>query len=803
MRSIKTGNHTGVLIALLLSACSSGSSVELPALPDNDGFSMQGNGVPGQNGDPNAPDASALAESDVAANTSPLDVAEWLPDTSSGPAQNYVSPSDVELPSDGFGAIDDPNCSDCGDPCEADEDCLSGWCVEGPDGDICTKTCEADCPPGMSCQGVNTGVAEITYICVPDHIYYCRPCSVDSDCTPNLLDSSAHRCLEDQSGAGSFCATACASTLDCPEGGVCKISDVGGESLQLCQPAEGECTCNAAAIAAGASTSCFISGGFGVCSGTRSCTSEGLSPCNALDAAVELCNWVDDDCDGETDEAFPLLGEPCDGDDVDTCVTGEWTCHDGSLICNEWNGPTPEICNGLDDDCDDKIDEGFELVGQACDGDDEDLCAEGTWVCLEGELACNDLSATTFETCNGEDDDCDSNTDEGFPEESLACDGEDPDACTDGTYVCMGGALVCQDDNDGLVELCNDLDDDCDGFVDEAFPTKGSPCDGADSDLCLDGLWACSNDTLACNDDLEAADELCNDFDDVCDDKIDEGWSNKGAPCDGDDDDECLDGSYVCNGTSLVCDDGPEVGQELCNNLDDDCDGQTDEGLVQTCSSQCGAGSESCSGGLWVGCTAPKALTCTDYDTCESTSLCSPNCPSAPQEVCDLLDNDCDGVTDEGHLGDASTLGDFADAWSDLLTFMGEYPEDTNGVVVGKLLPLGDIDWFTIEAKEDLSDFCITDGQDEPIKANLVFNAPGGSEDYEVCACWSSSTSFCAKSSLYCATSNGGSNAILNLSADMNCGSDDVVYLDVQVKPFISLLDYGCDNWTLSWSIDE
>jgi hypothetical protein len=71
---------------------------------------------------------------------------------------------------------------------------------------------------------------------------------------------------------------------------------------------------------------------------------------------------------------------------------------------------------------------------------------------------------------------------------------------------------------------------------------------------------------------------------------------------------------------------GKTPAAETCNGVDDNCNGQTDEGLTQTCSSACGAGVETCQNGQWAACSAPQPAT----------------------EVCDNKDNDCDGQTDEG-----------------------------------------------------------------------------------------------------------------------------------------------------------
>ena len=91
------------------------------------------------------------------------------------------------------------------------------------------------------------------------------------------------------------------------------------------------------------------------------------------------------------------------------------------------------------------------------------------------------------ERCNGVDDDCDGEVDEDWPERGVACDGPDDDACADGTWACdaAGLALVCDEaEEGGREELCNGADDDCDGATDEGLHDP----DG-------DGVWDCPDYT--------------------------------------------------------------------------------------------------------------------------------------------------------------------------------------------------------------------------------------------------------------------------------------------------------------------
>ena len=131
---------------------------------------------------------------------------------------------------------------------------------------------------------------------------------------------------------------------------------------------------------------------------------------------------------------------------------------------------------------------------------------------------------------------------------------------------------------------------------------------------------------LESNSEVDAAPgvETCNGLDDDADGEIDEGLGEL----------QCGEGACTVivpacvEGQDAVC--TPSAGSpESCNGIDDDCDGLVDEDLRRDCNSACGSGLEACSGGVWLGCTAPA--------------------PEA--ERCDLADNDCNGAVDDALAG--------------------------------------------------------------------------------------------------------------------------------------------------------
>ncbi|MBI4952926.1 MAG: lamin tail domain-containing protein [Myxococcales bacterium] len=163
-------------------------------------------------------------------------------------------------------------------------------------------------------------------------------------------------------------------------------------------------------------------------------------------SALDLCNGTDDDCDAASADGSEdaALGQPCDNPaDSDLCATGVSSCSGGALSCSDDAASTLDLCNGLDDDCNGGTADGSgdASVGSACDGPDTDACMEGLRVCSAGSLACSDATGDEVELCNGIDDDCDVAVDEGFDLSS------DPNHCGDcltacSNLCCSGGCTA-------------------------------------------------------------------------------------------------------------------------------------------------------------------------------------------------------------------------------------------------------------------------------------------------------------------------------------------------------------------------
>ena len=238
-----------------------------------------------------------------------------------------------------------------GERCEQNLECESTFCLNNVQGDFCTKLCDEGCPDGWVCQEVDNphGEGRVS-LCAMSKQQICMPCTSNAACGVG----NANWCMTLESG--SFCAMDC-TYQSCPDGYSCEsVTNENGESGRQCLPISGRCECDEDSI--GQVRGCEIANEFGVCRGVETCgASLEWQVCDAKTPAAEICNGLDDNCDGFIDE--DLDGADCEiTNEYGACPGSEMCAGASGLICI---GPTPtvESCNGVDDNCDGNIDENF------------------------------------------------------------------------------------------------------------------------------------------------------------------------------------------------------------------------------------------------------------------------------------------------------------------------------------------------------------------------------------------------------------------------------------------------------------
>ncbi len=450
--------------------------------------------------------------------------------------------ADSDIDGDGDGDEDvcsgDDECDD-DDPCNGAERCVDGSCEEGTpltcdDSVACTEDiCDPD--EGRCVHHPDHDQCDDDELCTSAGCLPGQPCVEDSDCVDDTFCNGNEHC-DPEFGCQAGSEPDCDDGVDC----TADTCDLTRDDC-LHAPVDEVCTdetfCNGAEL-------CHVTEGCGPgeapdCDDELDCTDDecsieldvcvntsvdrdgdgelaeacGGSDCDdttetIAEGAEEVCDGVDNDCDDEVDED---VADCCTPEEERACGTEVGLCEFGTQTCSddrEWMGceggvtAVDEVCDGVDNDCDDETDEG---LGTTTCG--VGPCLHTVDNCVDGEeQVCDPFDGAIEEVCDGENNDCDDETDEGLGTTTCGLG-----LCEHTIDNCEGGEEQECDPLEGAIpEVCDGNDNDCDGTPDDDDEVarvgcaEGTDCCGGGCVDVLENPEHCGDCETTCTDD-----ELC------------------------------------------------------------------------------------------------------------------------------------------------------------------------------------------------------------------------------------------------------------------------------------------------------
>ncbi|MDA8141827.1 MAG: putative metal-binding motif-containing protein [Desulfobacteraceae bacterium] len=450
---------------------------------------------------------------------------------------------------------------------------------------------------------------------------------------------------------------ACASTgsSSCVNGQVVDSCTAGSPTAEVCDGIDNNCNGQVDDGIAPVATTC----GVGACAGntgTQTCVNgQMVDSCNPLaGATAEVCDGIDNNCNGTADDGISCACTngatrnttcgvgACAATGTETCVNGAWannTCVAGT--------PTAEVCDGIDNNCNGQVDDGIAAAPTTCGVGACASTARST--CVNGQIvdSCT-AGSPTAELCDGIDNNCNGQVDDGIAPVATTC-GVGACAGNTGTQTCVNGQMVdsCNPLAGATAEVCDGLDNNCNGTADDGIScacingaTRNTACGvgacaATGTETCVNGAWA--NNTCVAG---TPTAEVCDGIDNNCNGTVDDGIAAVPSTCGIGD---CArTGESTCVGGHMVdsCTAGTPTA-EVCDGRDNNCNGAVDDGIAETPTS-CGVGH----------CASTGVLSCVDgavVDTCQAGT--------PTPEVCDGVDNNCNGLVDDGIATTPTTCG--------------------------------------------------------------------------------------------------------------------------------------------------